>query len=211
MENHIVMWMEKFGRQIQATRDMSDCELLFVGDSITEHWSLDEYGLRVWEKYYADRKAVNVGSGGDCTENILWRLENGIFEQIAPELVVLMAGTNNTGRRMDSPEEICAGVKAIVECIHFRSPASHILLHAIFPRGLDASDPLRKNNEQANVLIKAVAQSYSFVEFIDINTVFLGENSVLPETIMPDLLHPNEAGYGLWAAAIEDRVQAYLK
>jgi hypothetical protein len=31
MENHIVMWMEKFGRQLQATRDMPDCELLFIG------------------------------------------------------------------------------------------------------------------------------------------------------------------------------------
>lgn len=211
MENHIVMWMEKFGRQLQATRDMPDCELLFVGDSITEHWPYEDYAPEVWNQYYSHRKVVNAGSGGDCTENILWRLGNGIFDHIAPKLVVLLAGTNNTGRRMESPEDIREGIKAIIECIHSKSPKSSILLHAIFPRGRDSSDPERQNNEKANILIEAMGESYPFVEFIDINAVFLDKNDVLSEDVMPDLLHPGAAGYKLWAAAIEARINAHLE
>lgn len=210
MENHIVMWMEKFGRQIQATRDMPDCELLFVGDSITEHWPLDGYAPEIWREYYAHRKTVNAGSGGDCTEHILWRLENGIFEQIAPRLVVLMAGTNNTGHRMDSPQEICAGIRAIIDCIHSHSPDSRILLHAIFPRGRDAADPERRNNEEANCLIEVMASSYPFVDFMNINERFLDADGVLSKEIMPDLLHPAEPGYRIWAETIEEKVSACL-
>lgn len=210
MENHIVMWMEKFGRQVQATRNMPDCELLFLGDSITEHWPYAEYAPEVWNQYYGHRKTVNAGSGGDCTENILWRIENGLFDTIKPKLIVLLAGTNNTGRRMDSPSNICEGVKTIVESIHAQSVESKILLHAIFPRGRDAQDPCRQNNEKTNQLIEAMAAGYSFVEFMDINAIFLGENGILFESIMPDLLHPAAAGYQLWAEAIEPRIKHYL-
>ncbi len=209
-ENHIVMWMEKFGRQVQAAREMPDCELLFVGDSITEHWLLDEWAGDLWNRHYGPRKAVNAGSGGDCTEHILWRLENGILEQITPKLVVLMAGTNNTGHRKDSPRDICRGIRALIDCIHSRSPKSRVLLHAIFPRGRDAADPDRRSNEAANRLIETMAGSYSFVKYMDINAVFLDEKDVLSEDIMPDLLHPAAAGYERWAAAIETEINLRL-
>ncbi len=210
VENHIVMWMEKYGRQLQATRNMPDCKLLFVGDSITEHWPLEGYAPELWNQYYSHHKVINAGSGGDCTENILWRLQNGLLDHIAPRLVVLMAGTNNTGRRMDTPMEIRNGVRAIIECIHAHSPSSQILLHAIFPRGRDSSDPMRLNNEAANRLLESVAESDSRIEFIDINAVFLADDGMLSEDIMPDLLHPGAEGYRLWAEAIDDWIKACL-
>ena len=210
-ENHIVMWMEKFGRQIQATRDLPDCELLFAGDSITEHWPYEDYAADIWEEYYGIRKVINAGSGGDCTEHILWRLENGIMEHIRPALVVLLAGTNNTGRRMEPPEDICAGIQAIIDCVLRYSPNSKILLHAIFPRGHDANDPERQINEAASPLLKHLADTYAQVEFLNINDVFLGADEILSEDIMPDLLHPGREGYRLWAEAIEPYVANVLR
>jgi hypothetical protein len=41
-----------------------------IGDSITQGW-LDE-GRRVWERYYAHRRAVNLGFNSDRTEQVLW-------------------------------------------------------------------------------------------------------------------------------------------
>ncbi len=209
-EDHIVMWLEKYGRQIQATRNMPDCKLLFIGDSITEHWPLKGYAPEIWRKYYSHRKTINIGSGGDATENILWRIENGIFNEISPKLVILMAGTNNTGHG-DSPVEITNGIQAIIQSIHRQSPKTDILLHGIFPRGKDRYDKKRINNNQANILIEKLATKYPFVEYINIYALFLDGDGMLHEDIMPDLLHPNAKGYQIWAEAIENKIVSYLE
>ncbi len=74
---------------------MSKVDLLWIGDSITHGW--EEKGKAVWEKYYAPRHSFNIGYSGDRTEQVLWRLENGEIDGIAPKVVVIMIGTNNTG------------------------------------------------------------------------------------------------------------------
>ena len=98
----------------------------------------------MWKKYYGKRNAVNLGIGGDQTQHVLWRLENGNIDGISPKLAVLMIGTNNAG--CGTPEEIAAGVKAIVEKLHAKLPEIKILILAIFPRGADNNDALRKVN-----------------------------------------------------------------
>ncbi len=44
------------------------------------------------------------------------------------------------------------------------------------------------------------------VFFLDINKAFLNEQGVLPREVMPDLLHPKEKGYQLWAVAMEPTI-----
>ena len=72
-----------------------DAKLVFLGDSITAGWS--GKGKDVWTKYWAPMDAANFGIGGDRTEHILWRLQNGNYDGLSPKLTVLMIGTNNTG------------------------------------------------------------------------------------------------------------------
>ena len=55
----------------------------------------------------------DLGIGGDRTQHVLWRLENGNIDGISPKLAVLMIGTNNCGS--NTPEEIAEGVEAIVK------------------------------------------------------------------------------------------------
>ena len=98
----------------------------------------------MWTKYYADRNALNLGFSGDRTENVLWRLQNGEIDGIAPKLAVIMIGTNNTGHRSDPPEQIAAGVQAILSELQQRLPDTKVLLLAIFPRGADKDDPMRR-------------------------------------------------------------------
>ena len=99
--------MAKTPRELQQV----GVNLIFIGDSITHGW--EGGGKEVWQKYYAKRNAVNLGIGGDQTQHVLWRLDHGNIDGISPKLAVLMIGTNNAGS--NKPEEIAAGVKAIVE------------------------------------------------------------------------------------------------
>ena len=80
--------------------------LAFIGDSITQGW--EGRGKDVWNEFYGDRDAINLGIGGDRTEHIIWRLTHGNFDKLKPEVAVLMIGTNNTGHFMQDPSEVAA-------------------------------------------------------------------------------------------------------
>ena len=49
-----------------------------------------------------------------------------------------------------------------------------------------------------------------WIHFLDINRHFLGPNGVLPTKIMPDRLHPNAAGYRIWARSMEPTLRRLL-
>ena len=120
-----------------------------------------------------------------------------------------MIGTNNTGHRQDPPEETSAGIKAIIDQLHEKSPDTRVLLLAIFPRGEGPKDELRKLNDAINERIAKFAES-SKVTFLDISEKFLDEDGTLPKKIMPDLLHPNQEGYEIWAKAVEPKLKELL-
>jgi len=181
---------------------------LMIGDSITHGW--EGKGAKVWEEYYAKRNAVNLGIGGDRTQHVLWRLENGNIDGVSPKLAVLMIGTNNAGG--NAPVEIAEGIAMIVKKLRSELPDMKILVLAIFPRGADANDPHRKVNEQANDIVEMLIRVAGDpkIEFLDISDAFLNDDGVLPTDIMPDLLHPNEKGYEVWAEAVEPTIQRML-
>jgi beta-glucosidase len=180
-------------------------DLVFIGDSITQGW--ERAGAKVWEETYARRNAANLGIGGDRTQHVLWRLDNGNIDGIKPKLAVLMIGTNNSGN--NTSEQIAAGVKAIVQKLRDKLPDTKVLVLAIFPRGADQDDPRRKVNEGANAIIKNLADD-KMVFYLDIGPKFLSSDGTLSKEIMPDLLHLNETSYTIWAKAIEPSVKKLM-
>jgi lysophospholipase L1-like esterase len=176
-------------------------DLVFIGDSITQGW--EGAGKEAWAKHYGQKSAVNLGIGGDQTQHVLWRLQNGNLEGIEPKLAVIMIGTNNA--KGSEAEDTAAGIKLIVQEIQKRTPKTKILLLAIFPRGKDADDPLRKKNDKVNSIIKGYADA-KHVYFLDIGKSFLQDDGTLPKEIMPDLLHLSPKGYQIWADSIEKKV-----
>lgn len=181
-------------------------DLLFVGDSITDSWR--NTGKAAWAQRYEPLKAANFGISGDKTEHVLWRLQNGNLDGIQPKVAVVMIGTNNTGR--DSAPQIAEGVTAIVKEIRTRCPATKILLLAIFPRTEKADAPIRAKLAEINGLIAQLDDGKG-VFFLDIGQKFLEADGTLPKRIMPDALHPNTAGYWIWADAMQDKLAELLK
>lgn len=200
-------WMKRHREKLAEKSKMTRVDLIMIGDSIMHGW--EGRGKKVWDHYYGKRNALNLGFSGDRTEHVIWRLQHGEVSDIAPKLAVIMIGTNNTGHRKDPPAEIAAGVRSILDELHQRLPSTKVLLLAIFPRGSTPTDPLRQINDQTNDLLKKFADGKRVI-FLDINKVFLDDKGGLSKNIMPDLLHPNEKGYELWAKAIEPAVKKLM-
>jgi lysophospholipase L1-like esterase len=183
-------------------------DLLFVGDSITDGWRRDDRGLPVWNQYFASLKAANFGIGGDTTQGVLWRMQNGELEGFQAKLIVLMLGTNNINRNTNP--DIAAGDRAIVQEFLKRQPGAKVLILGVFPRGAAPDNPFRASIREINEHLKRIADDKQ-VFFLDIGDKFLTPDGVLTPEVMPDGLHPNEFGYRIWANAILGRVKALLQ
>lgn len=200
-------WMPRHKEKLADLKKQKQVDLLMIGDSITHGW--EGHGKDVWTQYYAKRNAFNIGFSGDRTEQVIWRLQNGAVEGISPKLAVIMIGTNNAGHRQDKPEHTAAGIKAIIGEMKERLPKTKLLVLAIFPRGKDTNDRLRKLNDATNKIIQGYADNKQ-VFYLDINSTFLTKSGELPKSVMPDLLHPRAEGYGMWARAMEPKIKELM-
>ena len=104
-------------------------DVLFLGDSITKGWVRAPH---VWDHYYGLLRPANFGIGGDQTQHVIWRIENGELEGINPKVTVLMLGTNNTGTH--TADEIAAADRKIVELIRRKIPGTTVVVLAVFPQ-----------------------------------------------------------------------------
>jgi len=194
-------WKKRFEEKLALVKQ-GGWELVFMGDSITHGW--EGGGRKIWEENFGAYKALNLGYGGDRTEHVLWRLDNGELDGYQPKLLVLMIGTNNTGHRpavQESPEDTAAGIKAILDKIGQKSPNTKVVLHAIFPRGAKPDDSARVRNDKVNELIKGYADGKRVV-LVDFNKELLEPDGTLSKEMMPDFLHPQAKGYAIWAKAV---------
>ncbi len=201
-------WQNRFKQKQELIKQANgQIDLVLLGDSINHNW--ENQGKAAWEKYYAPRKAIGLGFSGDQTQHVLWRLNNGEMEGYTPKLVVLMIGTNNIGHRNCTPRQTVEGIRAILETLGDKWPETKVLLLAVFPRGADENDPLRKAVNEINEGLPALADG-NRVTFMNINDKFLDENKVLSRDIMPDYLHPSKQGHFIWAETIEPFVKQTL-
>jgi beta-glucosidase len=209
-------WWQETQAEINAdVAATPDCEVLFVGDSITHwfkkmNWMKDpDCGMAVWKEYYAPRKAVNTGIMADKTQHVLWRLQHGNLKGLHPKVAVVMIGTNNNDHQ-ETPEQTADGVQAIIEYLRAECPDTKVLLLGIFPRGKKIDDKKRLNNDEVNKILSGFEARYSFLTYLDIGDKFLKEDGSVNLDIMPDGLHPNAEGYKIWAEAMEPTLKQLL-
>lgn len=189
-------------------------DLLFLGDSITDFFGREDRGKAVWDKYFAPLKAANFGISGDRTQHVLWRIANGELDGFQAKVIVLLLGTNNLSSPPKSirntNEETIAGMKLVVAGIREHQPQAKLLLLAIFPRGKDADNPYRADLAIVNPELARLDDGKN-IFFMDIGDKFLNPDGTLKTELFVDQnLHPNAAGYEVWAEAIIDKVKDLL-
>jgi beta-glucosidase len=183
-----------------------DYGIEFIGDSIMQGWETG--GKSVWQEFYGKRKAINFGVSGDRTQHVLWRFDQGQLDGIKAKVAVVMIGTNNSNNQDNTEADILAGVTAIVQQIRERQPDTKILLLGIFPRGKTFS-PQRGKILEVNEALARLDDGKN-IFYLDFGSQLIGNDGTISKSIMPDALHPNAAGYRIWANAMEPKLKELL-
>jgi cephalosporin-C deacetylase-like acetyl esterase/lysophospholipase L1-like esterase len=190
-------------------------DVYFEGDSITRRWgaSDDQYKafLDNWRRNFFGWNAADFGWGGDTTQNILWRLNNGELDNVNPKVIVLLAGTNNVGNRglqgagpgAKDPRvaDITMGIKAILGVLRQKAPAATIVLMGIMPRNDNPAVMPIINEINANIAGFADGKR---IRYLNINDKLADNDGKLFDGMAArDGLHLDVKGYQLWADALK--------
>ena len=206
-------WQMKRHAEKMAVVTNGGAKVVFIGDSITHFW--ESHGSKQQKSHFGDGdlRMLNLGTSADRTEHVLWRLTEGQeLDGYEAKCIFLMIGTNNAGHfpfAQEPPIDTILGIREIVKTIRAKQPKAKLVLTAVFPRGKDASDGVRRRNEAVNREIVKFADGKS-VFWLDFNAQFLTADGRLPRELFPDLLHPGADGYEIWASAALPYAQAAL-
>jgi len=195
-------------------------DLVWLGDSITHDWErqgppdwLDF--APVWQRFYGDRHAINLGFRGDNTAHLLWRMQNGELDGIHPRAAVVLIGANNLGRVHWNAPQTVAGIVAVADELRRRLPATRVLLLSILP-----SVRSTYVTRTANAVNRELATRYApggDIAFMDLSRLFLRDGQVDRTQFFDDLLdppdpplHPTAQAQARIAEAIEPTLAAML-
>jgi lysophospholipase L1-like esterase len=170
--------------------------IVFMGDSITDFWHLNEY--------FPDRDFVNRGISGQVTGEMLGRFKADVID-LQPAAVVILAGTNDLAR----------GVSLITIESNYAMMmdlADYHKIKVIFASVLPVSDYHKDQNPawemttlRPPLLIRALNDWLKgFCEqrgctYLDYYSAMADSSGMLKADLADDGLHPNAAGYRVMA------------
>jgi lysophospholipase L1-like esterase len=191
-------WNKSCEAEVAAMKG-KPCDIVFIGDSITQNFiarpsgNWTSVGKTVWDKHYANRNVLNFGVGADATQNVLWRMDHMDIQGFKPKVAVVLIGTNNT---KNTPAEIAAGVKAVIEKTQGVFPGVKIILVSILPNARAT-----QKMADANQILKTFADDKA-VFYFDLAAKMTPVGNSW-KGLGPDRLHLSPDGYELWATEME--------
>lgn len=212
-------------RQLASKQSLRPVRIVFVGDSITDFWHLDENpwfpgkfcGRAIWDESFGGavptQRALNLGVSGDRIEHVLHRLlptakgGQGWLDRrdLQPDTIFVMLGINNSfDTESPATASIYRGVLAVVARVHERKPRARIVIQSLLP-----TDDPAKNRDlvlPVNAMLQAYAVGADQIEFLDLYPSFVDQAGAQRRNLFNDALHPARDGYRVW----RDRLVEYL-
>jgi lysophospholipase L1-like esterase len=178
-----------FAQRLQGDRGA----VVFLGDSITQGWG---GGLGA---AFPGVKVANRGIDGDTSRGVLLRLKEDVLA-LDPAAAVLLIGTNDLEEGA-TPETIAGNVKLILSALEAHDPKMPIVLCQVMPSAASKKRP-SEQIKALNALYRAAVKNDARVTLVETWPLFADTAGDAIASEFPDLLHPNEAGYAKWAAAL---------
>ena len=178
--------------------------VVFMGDSITEIWKLDEA--------FPGKPYVNRGISGQTTPQMLVRFRQDVID-LKPKVVVILGGTNdiagNTGpMTLEQTEGNLASMAELAAANGIR-----VVLCSVLPAfdyhwapGLQPAPKIA----QVNAWIKNFAAQKGYV-YVDYYSAMKDDRGGLPATLSKDGVHPLPAGFAVMTPLAEAGIEKALK
>jgi beta-glucosidase len=193
-------WLKLHEAHVKTVQEnKGPVDVLLVGDSITIQWG------ESWKKHFPDLKAVNIGIGGDKTQNVLWRLDHGGVEGLEPKAIVLMIGNNNMFFTPETGVEAAAkGIEMCVKNLLEKFPAAAIIVAKILPAHTPGNafyEDIKKTNAALDPL---KLDSDPKVMVLDLTIDFTNADGTIKKDLFtPDNIHLSPAGYAVYAERLK--------
>ena len=193
-------WLDTHARLVKdAEANKGPVDVLLVGDSITMQWG------EAWAKHFPSLKTVNIGIGGDKTQNVLWRLDHGGVAGLAPRVIVLLIGNNNMFFTPETGIEAAAkGVQMCVANLREKFPAAEVIVAKILPAhapGNPFYEDIRRTNAALDLLR---LDADTKVRVLDLWADFTNADGTLKAGLFnPDNIHLSPAGYAAYAERLK--------
>jgi (4-O-methyl)-D-glucuronate---lignin esterase len=206
------VWVDKHLELLEKAKK-GGIDLYFEGDSITRRWEATH--KENWDLNFNGWKAGDFGAGGDRTQNVLYRLENGELDGVNPKVVVLLIGTNNIGSDPVAGsddalvEDVTGGIKACLDVIRKKAPSARILLMGITARNTKGSTALMPTINRINERIFRLADGKT-IKYLNINDKLADKDGKLYDGMTDDGLHLTNKGYQVWADAMKPILTEWL-
>ena len=201
-------WLDTHANLVKvAQASKGAIDVLLVGDSITMQWGA------AWPKHFPTLKTVNLGIGGDKTQNVLWRLDHGGVEGLEPRLCVLLIGNNNMFFTPETGIEPAAqGMKVCVDNLREKFPKAPVIVVKVFPAHTPGS-PFYEDIKKVNAALDTLnLEADPKVRVLDIwGDMVDADGTLKRELFTPDNIHlSQEGGYKLYAEKLKPMLEAFL-
>lgn len=181
--------------------------VVFLGDSITDAWRLNEY--------FPTQDYVNRGISGQVTGEMLGRMKADVLD-LKPAAVVILAGTNDLARGV-ALSVIENNLTMIGDLLAFHK------IKPVYSSVLPISDYHRADNptyarsvqrppEQIRALnqwLEAFCKNRGFT-YVNYFPALADSSGMLKTDVADDGLHPNALGYRLMAPLLAEAIQKTL-
>jgi len=171
-------------------------QFLFIGDSLIEFYD--------WQKRFPREQVFNFGSAGETAEGLLSRLTYIMKRVESPRLVMVMTGTNNIA--MEDYGFLLTYEK-IIGLLQKKYGQALIVICSLLPIELFF---LGEAVPRVNRRLRDIARAGAFT-YLDLYPLFLGQDAkTVSAYYAADGVHLTQAGYEVWAGALEQSVLPLL-
>jgi lysophospholipase L1-like esterase len=186
--------------------EKNEGRVVFMGDSITDGWKLDEY--------FAGKPFINRGISGQTTPQMLIRFRPDVIA-LKPRAVLILAGTNdiagNTGpMTLEMIQDNYASMADLAKANGIKVIFASVLPIHDYGR---IKVSIRRSPEQIlklNEWLKAFCKARGHI-YLDYFSNMVDEKGMLKAELANDGLHPNAEGYKIMAPLAESAVQQALR
>lgn len=163
--------------------------LLLAGDSMIEFFD--------WQRRFPDRIVKNLGRSGESVEELQDRVHYIVDQNMGPDLVLIMIGTNNVA--MENFNFLKA-YGMIIDTFQQAYPEATLLVNSLLPMELGylAPDTVARVNSSLRGLAATAGAAY-----LDVWAKMVDRSGRVLDGLLEDEVHLNANGYRLWAGELE--------